>query len=159
MELICRYAQTSTLVLIFVCIAVLISGFGFRVWHGALTEDLHAVLADIRRIFGRSLPDVFLCGFSTGTNIISTYMLNPSVDISITAVFGCCINWDYPSSRARLDNAGIHGAVYSRLIAEQFKVIWWAETSDRINVYSFLFLTGLYQTQHSSIRRKRSFTR
>lgn len=84
-----------------------------------MAEDVVHVLDNIHN----SLPlsSIYLAGYSAGSNIVQNVLMTKPTNVRIVAVFCCCVNWCYTSTRARLEGSGL-GRVYSMLLAAQVKV-------------------------------------
>jgi predicted alpha/beta-fold hydrolase len=85
-----------------------------------MTEDVIHVLTSIRNTL--PLCNIYLAGYSAGSNIVQNVVLTKPASIPIVAVFCCCVNWCYTSTRTQLEGTSV-GRMYSMLLAAQVKVM------------------------------------
>lgn len=92
----------------------------FRLYHAAFTEDLETLLRAIQYAAmdnGYFPPDVYLCGYSMGANIVSNFLGRQGhrahTHYNVVAGAGACVPFDPISCQKELDS-GWKGWVYSK---------------------------------------------
>ena len=93
-----------------------------RFWHPGLYDDSKQLLQHINTSF--SEVDVFLVGFSAGTNIVQKTVLDPDLGVRIRGIMCVCVGSDYFGARNALENT-FEGRIYSRLMTSLCKVRGW----------------------------------
>lgn len=90
-----------------------------KMYHAGFTEDGLTVLAAIRdsaKEAGRIPPDVYLAGFSLGSNILCVMLGQLGIaalnEYNVVAAAGACVPFDPTACQRKLDR-GLSGAVYS----------------------------------------------
>mmetsp|Transcript_15210 Transcript_15210/g.14617 ORF Transcript_15210/g.14617 Transcript_15210/m.14617 type:complete len:430 (-) Transcript_15210:701-1990(-) len=91
-----------------------------RFWHPGLYDDSKLVLKHI----DEEIPgaDIFLVGFSAGTNIVQKTILDENLGVKIRGIMCVCVVRDYIDARNTLEDT-FQGRIYSRLMTSLWKEI------------------------------------
>ena len=91
----------------------------FRFWHPGLYDDSKLVLQHI----DENIPNanIFLVGFSAGTNIVQKTILDKTLGVKIKGIMCVCVVRDYIDARNALEDT-FQGRMYSRLMTSLWKV-------------------------------------
>lgn len=92
--------------------------------HAGFTDDVTTVLRaihDAAENNGYEVPNVFLCGFSLGSNIMRNFLREAGADAiakyRVLAAFGACTPFNPPRFQKAIDS-GVRGFIYSsRLVS------------------------------------------
>ena len=104
-----------------------------RFWHPGLYDDSKLVLQHINKNVPRA--DIFLVGFSAGTNIVQKTVSDIKLGVRIRGMMCVCVVRDYMDARNALENT-FQGRMYSRLMASLWKVrVPYTEVWQKIVLY------------------------
>lgn len=99
----------------------------FRLYHAGFTEDLEVLLRMIRQSAERCGyigPDVFLCGFSLGANVMCNFLGKfgdvARRDFGVIGAAGACVPFDPASCQLQLDS-GWKGFIYSAFLIRRMR--------------------------------------
>ena len=82
-------------------------------------DDSKLVLQHIDQIIPNA--DIFLVGFSAGTNIVQKTVLDVNLSVRIRGILCVCVVRDYIEARNALEDT-FQGRIYSRLMTSLWKV-------------------------------------
>lgn len=91
-----------------------------RFWHPGLYDDSKMVLEHIDENFPQA--NIFLVGFSAGTNIVQKTVLDKSLRVRVRGIMCVCVGRDYVGARNALEDT-FEGRIYSRLMTSLWKEI------------------------------------
>lgn len=93
-----------------------------RLYHAGFTEDVETLLRGVKEAAienGYYPPDVYLCGFSLGANLVCQFLgrqgENAKALYHVVAGGGACVPFDPTACQQKLDK-GWRGVVYSRYL-------------------------------------------
>ena len=91
-----------------------------RFWHPGFYDDSLTMLNHIDENF--PLANIFLVGFSAGTNIVQKTVLDKSLKVRVRGIMCVCVGRDYIGARTALEET-FEGRIYSRLMTSLTKEI------------------------------------
>jgi hypothetical protein len=90
-----------------------------RFWHPGLYDDSKLVLQHIDQTIPNA--EIFLVGFSAGTNIVQKTVSDQTLGVRIRGIMCVCVVRDYIEARNALEDT-FQGRMYSRLMTSLWKV-------------------------------------
>jgi hypothetical protein len=117
-----------------------------RFWHPGLYDDSKLVLQHIDQTIPNA--EIFLVGFSAGTNIVQKTVSDKTLGVRIRGIMCVCVVRDYIEARNALEDT-FQGRMYSRLMTSLWKVTLRNWTECIILYTCSIYIMHIHHMYHS----------